>query len=222
MISDHLRELIQQGYYAIGELEIAECKSNATYAGDNLGSGYRLYHAKDRDSLASARVYREVTAARELAKFDGAGNYRPLKGAPNLPRGWVLELPDLDALKQALDQFYPGALGMFTAFKRHELRRTPLRATVDRQSGMYRITQKISTDEAEQLVRSECRSDGRCLRTILWSIEPGEPAKFLPESKFSPAFDQTGANRRVIPFLCPEPCNLLVAAARTVVKKRIK
>jgi hypothetical protein len=220
MITDHLQELIQQGCHAIGELEFAG--SNAARAGRGLNSGYRLYHAKDRDSLASARVYREVADAREIARFDGAGNYRPLKGAPNLPRGWVLELPDLASLKQALDQFYPGALGMSIALERDELRRTPFRETVNRQSGMYRITQKITTDEAEQLVRSECRSDGRCLRTILWSIEPGQPAKFLPESKFDPAFDQTGGNRRALPFLCPEPCNLLVAAARTVVKKRIK
>src|ERR1700736_2434952 len=104
MITDHLQELIQQGCHAIGELEFAG--SNAARAGRGLNSGYRLYHAKDRDSLASARVYREVADAREIARFDGAGNYRPLKGAPNLPRGWVLELPDLASLKQALDQFY--------------------------------------------------------------------------------------------------------------------
>jgi sirohydrochlorin cobaltochelatase len=224
MITDCLHELIQQGYHTIGELEFAslESVSDSAHTGRNLLGGYRMYHTHDRNSLAGARVYQKIADARELAKYDDAGNYRPLKGAPNLRHGWVLELPDLAAVKQAIDQFYPGALGTFTALQRQEIRRTPLRETLNRQSGMYRITQKIRTVEAEQLVRAECRSDGKCLRTILWPIEPGQPLNFLPPSKFDPAFDQTGADRRTIPFLCLEPCNLLVAAARIAVKKRIK
>jgi 4Fe-4S iron-sulfur cluster binding domain/DR2241 stabilising domain len=224
MTTDCLHQLIQQGYRTIGELEFTrlELDSNPTDVDCPSTSGYRLYHAEDRNSLAGLRVCRQVTDARRLAKFDCHGRYRPLKGAPDLQRGWVLELKDLASLHQAIDEFYPGALGMFIALQRGEIRRTPFRATVDRQSGMYRITQKIRTDEAEELVRAECRSDRKCLRTILWPIEPGQALNFLPDSKFDPLFDQTGAKRRTIPFLCLEPCNLLVAAARTVVKKRIK
>jgi hypothetical protein len=41
----------------------------------------------------------------------------------------------------------------------------------------------------------------------------------LPSEKFDPAFDQTGAGRPVIPLLCQEACNLLVAEARRVVQE---
>ena len=106
MSNDELQRLIQAGYQGIGELEFAETPG-----------GYRLYHRKDRNSLSKARIFRSPEDAREVAKYDRTARYRPLKGAPNLPSGWVLELQDLDALKRALDYFYPGAVGTWRAFR---------------------------------------------------------------------------------------------------------
>ena len=42
------------------------------------------------------RVYRSIEDARQIAKYDSGGAYRPLKGAPNLPRGWLIELSNID------------------------------------------------------------------------------------------------------------------------------
>jgi hypothetical protein len=206
MSNDELRELIQAGYHAIGELEFAETPD-----------GYRLYHRRDRHSLSETTVLRSPEDAREVAKYDRSGAYRPLKGAPNLPSGWRLELPDLKALRRALDYFYPAALGTWRAFREKNARVVSLRRTLDRQTGMYRIAQKITTEQAENLVQKFCSSDGCCLRTILWGIEPDRPAVFLSRSKSDPSVDQTGEGRRVIPYLCLEGCNLLVGAARKVV-----
>jgi hypothetical protein len=206
MSNDELRRLIQAGYRGIGELEFAETPE-----------GYRLYHRTDRNSLAKARILRSPEDAREIARYDRRAEYRPLKGAPNLSSGWVLELQNLDALKRALDYFYPGALGMWRAFREANAPAVSLRQTLNRQTGMYRIAQKISTEQAENLVQKFCSSDGRCLRTILWGIEPDQRSAFLPSSKSDPSVDQTGEGRKVIPYLCLEGCNMLVAAARKVV-----
>ena len=211
MTNDELKELIQAGYHAIGELEFAETTD-----------GYRLYHRRDRNSLSKTKVLRSPEDAREIAKYDRTGAYRPLKGAPSLPSGWVLELPDLDALRRALDYFYPAALGIWRAFRERSAGVVSFRHTLDRQTGMYRIAQKITTGQAENLVQKFCSSDGRCLRTILWGIEPDRPSAFLPRSKSDPSADQTGEGRRVIPYLCLEGCNMLVAAARKVVVARRK
>ena len=81
MIRDELARLIKDGYNALGELEFAESSD-----------GYLLYHSADRDSLNEARVYHSVEDARQIAKYDSSGAYRPLKGAPNLPRGWLIKL----------------------------------------------------------------------------------------------------------------------------------
>ena len=94
-------------------------------------------------------------------------------------------------------------------------------ANVNRQTGMYRVTRNLTEDQAENLVKEACRSDSRCLRTILWGIEVEHPPDFLPSSKSDPSFDQTGQKRASLPFLCLEACNLLVAAARTTIRSRL-
>ena len=189
--------------------------------------GFFLSHRdeKDRQDLHGARGAEQ---AAEIAKFDDGGNYRPLKTAPNLCHGWRLEVATLDDLRRALDYFYPGRLAVFAAWKSGRLRTTPLRDTLDRQSGMYRVAAKISDDQIDCVVGDFCRSDGGCLRTILWKRdEQGTVASTkLPPEKFDPAFDQVRAPTRsrstipatAIPLLCQEACNLLVAECRKVVK----
>jgi hypothetical protein len=41
----------------------------------------------------------------------------------------------------------------------------------------------------------------------------------LPPEKFDPQHDQTGGGTAVVPLLCQEACNLLVAEARKVVQE---
>ena len=158
--------------------------------------------------------------AAELARFDDAGNYRPLKTAPNLRHGWRLTLASLAELRTALDLFYPGRLAAFFAFEKHELIATPFRETLGRQTGMYRIAAQIDDSAADELVGNFCRSDGGCLRTILWRRDDAGmvASTRLPPEKFDPLHDQTGAGRPVVPLLCQEACNLLVAEARKVVQ----
>ncbi len=208
MIRDELARLIEEGYNALGELEFAES-----------ASGYLLYHSADRNSLIEARVYHLAEDARQIAKYDSSGAYRPLKGAPNLPSGWLIKLTNLEDLKRALDFFYPGAVSTWLAQQAGTARPVCFRQTLNRQTGMYRVTRKLTDAQAQNLVKEDCRSDGRCLRTILWGIEENQPPDFLPASKTDPAVDQTGQRRAALPFLCMEACNLLVAAAKTTMKK---
>ena len=85
---------------------------------------------------------------------------------------------------------------------------------------MYRVAAKISDEQIDELVGDFCRSDGGCLRTILWKRDASGTiaSTKLPPEKFDPAFDQTGRGDLGIPLLCQEACNLLVSAAREVVK----
>ena len=109
---------------------------------------------------------------------------------------------------------------MFVAYENDALVATPLRETLARQTGMYRVAAKIGEEEANALVGNFCRSDGGCLRTILWQRdERGTIAStLLPPEKFNPQHDQTGSGAQMIPLLCQEACNLLVAKARKFVK----
>lgn len=188
--------------------------------------GFVLSHRDDeaRDDLAT---FRNAEDAIGIAKYDDAGSYRPLKTAPNLRHGWRMELWTWEELKRALDYFYPGRLAVFAAWKMGQLRTTNLRDTLDRQSGMYRVAAEISDAQIDNLVADFCRSEGGCLRTILWKrdVNGTVSSTKLPNEKFDPTFDQTKARERpgsttpaIVPLLCQEACNLLVAECRKVVK----
>jgi sirohydrochlorin cobaltochelatase len=190
------------------------------------GKSFVLCH-RDDDARDDLETFRNAEDAIEIARNDDAGNYRPLKTAPNLRHGWRMELGAREELKCALDHFYPGRLAVLVAWQRGQLHSTPLRETLDRQSGMYRIAAKISDAQINDLVADFCRSNGGCLRTILWNRDQhGAIASAkLPNQKFDPAWDQVQALGRTgsatlgaLPLLCQEACNLLVAACRKVVK----
>src|SRR6266545_2105619 len=188
---------------------------------------------RDDEVRNDLQRFKNTDDAIEIAKHDDVGNYRPLKTAPNLCHGWRLELETLEKLRHALDYFYPGRLAVFAAWKSDKLQTTPLRETLDRQSGMYRVAAKISDSQINDLVAGFCRSNGGCLRTILWKrdADGAIASTKLPKDKFNPARDQataanppgsatpaTAAIPATVPLLCQEVCNLLVAECRKVVK----
>jgi sirohydrochlorin cobaltochelatase len=130
-----------------------------------------------------------------------------------------LALADVAALRIALDYFYPAMLGALLSHQRGELHPVPLRETLARQSGMYAITKKTTDEQAQATISEVCRSDGGCLKTILWSISPETPVQSLPPSKYDPSVPQLGAGGAALPMLCHEGCNLLVAKLREVLKR---
>src|SRR3954447_101791 len=150
------------------------------------GKGFTLRHRED-GGRSDLRVYEDAPAAIEIARFDERKKFRSLKTAPNLARGWCLKLRDMEEVRRALGFFYPGRLEALAALGDKRLAATALRETLERQSGMYRVTAKISDHEIDSVVAGVCRSDGGCLRTILWAKnQAGEPASaLLPAEKFT-------------------------------------
>jgi sirohydrochlorin cobaltochelatase len=194
----------------------------------NTGSHIRLCHRRDLerfgpDSAAGAAAsptHRRPVDARHLARLDADGKFRPLKSAPSLSGGWLLELSTVPAVREALDYFYPAAVALWLRRRDGEIRPTHLRETLNRQSGMYRIAALINDDEAIGLARDVC-GPGKCARKILWDISPQQRLHLAREKRLEEA---SGRGKEPmpprIPLLCGEACNLLVAAARGVVNKR--
>jgi len=111
-------------------------------------------------------------------------------------------------------------LAILAAWTENNLETTTLRETLDRQTGMYRVAAKISDDQIDEVVGRVCRSNGGCLRTLLWKRDHqgAAPSTKLPVKKFDPAHDQTGRSESAIPLLCQEACALLVNECRAAVK----
>ena len=201
-VSEALQSWLDAGGREIGEIHLRA-----------IDGGWELRHRAD-EGRTDLVTHRGAEAARELAHYTDDGEFRPLKTAPNLRHGWRLIVAHLAELRSALDYFYPAMLGVWLSHTRDELMPVPLRTTLGRQTGMYRVTQKITDAEAQAMVGDFCRSDGGCLKHILWPLEPGMPITTLPPEKRSPA-----TAPGVWPLLCHEACNLLVAKARELVKR---
>ena len=222
MIEQLLQECLRRGPVNLGELVVREVEPGC----------FLIRHWKDDESQRKLAVETDAMAVLKIVRYDEQGNYRALKGAPNLRTGWEIRLESVPEVRQAIDYFYPGAFSTWIAFNRGEINPVDLRQTLTRQTGMYRVTQRLADFQAEELAGRFCHSHSGCLRTILWTIDGKAPEKYLPRSKFDPQEDQLGECRqehtedgraearpyRSIPFLCVEACNLFVAEARKIVK----
>ena len=103
-----MRDLIEEIFHSLG----APFSFGQIVVQRRNGAGFVLWH-RDDASFDKLQMYREAEDAIEIAKYDDAGNYRPLKTAPNLRHGWRLELATVEELRRALDYFYPGRLAAF-------------------------------------------------------------------------------------------------------------
>ncbi|MCX7712786.1 MAG: DR2241 family protein [Chthoniobacterales bacterium] len=200
-ILEFLDHKIQNGGFQIGQI--------------NVRSDFQLHHIEDSSLLPTLKIYTSPYDARLLALETSDGSYRPLKSAPNLRRGWLLKLQNTSEVRLALDFFYPAAIALWHSLNFGSLQIVPLRETLSRQTGMYRITQKITDQQAINLILNHCNNQSSCLRKILWPLTPERPHP-LTVSDASHLTTTLPSNH--IPILCIEACNLLIAAARSLLK----
>ena len=185
------------------------------------GGAWTLRHVEDAEAdPATLRRLDAPEDLREMAKWDAAGAYRPLRTAPNLARGWEARLSSVADLRLALDFLYPAAVANWLRWLDGEADACSLRDTFNRQTGMYRVTGLIRSEEAEELVTTAC-ADANCLRKVLWKLDAETGWQGFAEAKVTAPRHQP-AEGAEIPLLCLDLCPLLLGAARETVKKRMK
>lgn len=194
-LRDLLATAVSLGFHTIGQASFHKTET-----------GFSLHHVEDT-SRGDLEPFTDPHDAATIALTDDANAYRPLKTAPNLRHGWNLLLADIADLQLALDLLYPAALGNWRALLLNQKVATPLRDTVNRQTGMYRVTGLITDEEAQGIVDTLCRPG--CMRQIQWPIPSDAP-------HHTPHIDS-----KEIPLLCTDACSLLIAEARKVVKARL-
>ena len=165
------------------------------------GKGYELRHVDDRSANAESLRKMKPEDARTLAQFTATGEFRPLKSAPTLQRGWLISAVDDTVLEIALSRLYPGAVADWHAAQSAQPPVTHYREYVDRQSGMYRITAMLTNAQAAEVIREICAARC-CLKRRLWTVPGLEPDAPMEKS--------------LIP--CLEPCAVLMESARKAVR----
>ena len=208
-IADELQILLRTGTRRIGELEFQACVS---------GYGFILYHHLDAARAATSGFgglarHEGPSAARELATFTAGGEYRCAKARADMRRGWVLVVASSGELRQAMDQFYPAAAGLFVALRDGTLETEHLRDKLGRQSGMFRVARNISDAGAQQLVRDVCGPAHHCAKRILWRIDANTPLADSEASRYH-GIPEGVPEAEAIPLLCREACNHFVDECR--------
>jgi sirohydrochlorin cobaltochelatase len=160
-IKRFLARFLRQGPCLIGQVRVSP--------------DYSMLHNEDAET-SRLEAFKDPHDAIEIARYDDAGKYRPLKTAPNLRHGWRLQLDGAKEAVLALDFLYPAALG--TALLQVQARLAPvdLRRTLARQTGLYAVVRKITDEQAESVIVKTCNHENGCLRHILWSIAPTRPS----------------------------------------------
>jgi sirohydrochlorin cobaltochelatase len=167
--------------------------------------GWELRNITDAEQT-DLTPYDIPEAARHIANLDESGVFRPLKTTPNLVGGWRLVLQDAREVRDALDYLYPAMTGVWLSYLSGKIKAVPLRETLGRQTGMYRVTQKVSDASARTTIDRFCAG---CLKQRLWEIAGPHPTP--PQ-----------INPQSIPLLCHEACNLLVGEIRKIVKAQLQ
>lgn len=163
--------------------------------------GFELRHAGDQNAVADSLRLVPLNELRALANHTAAGEFRPIKAAPNLRAGWLCRVSSDAELELALNQLYPGAIADWFAAQLAVPPVTHYREFTARQSGMYRITTMLTDPQAAQVIRACC--DARfCLKRRLWTVDGLAP-------------DAADA-KSLIP--CLEPCAVMLEFARKAVR----
>jgi hypothetical protein len=161
--------------------------------------GFDLRHVTDCD----APTLRLVSAdqLREIAQFTAHKQFRPLKSAPTLQRGWHFLARNASELEHALQCLYPAGVADWFAAQCPAPPVTNYRDFAARQTGMYRVAASLSDEQVAHVARAGCHKRF-CLKRRLWRVEGLAP-------------DET-SEKSLIP--CLEPCAVLLEFARVAAR----
>jgi hypothetical protein len=171
--------------------------------GDEGRRRYDLRHEADAETpCEDLTTHDDPAAARDIARTDERGRYRPLKAAPTLVDGWVFSDVDAETLLDAVEYLYPATIANWHREREGELDVDHWRETMARQTGIYGVVETWDRGEGHdhvEWVAEACCDDSQCRKRREWEYD----------AETSLAADGGDGE-----FPCREPCSVVVSAAR--------
>ena len=194
---------VHERYEALAEglvTEWGQLRIEATLPdADDGARRYDVRHVADAGrAVDDLETYRDPLDARELAKYDDDGMYRPLKTATNAPTGWAFhDLGWRDAV-ETVETLYPATVANWYREREGTLDIDHWSDTAERQTGIYGVVEELPREAVEWVAEAAC-DDSQCVKRREWQYDED---------------DELAADGGDGAFPCREPCSLVVAAAR--------
>ncbi len=171
---------------------------------------FSICHATDRDvPVTHLKKLKDLKEADELGRTTVEGNYRPLRSAPTLRRGWIFRNLSGKSLIQVVDCLLPGAIIHRAMWCDSTLRIRSFEEVAARQTGIYTPVRSLSAARIRS-VADRCCGEKGCVKHTLWSVG---------KSDATPVIAKAG-HRKSLAIPCPEPCSWMVEAARRCCQKK--
>ena len=152
------------------------------------GKSWQVRHIQDQDAVGQLRSVATLDELEEVVRWDGQGQYRPLRTEGNLAVGWRYSVSSDWELREALEVIYPGMWGNAEAWKNRKLKFQTWDDALAKQT--ERVRNKVAKigDLPRRVIEENCKK--RCLKTVFWAGErPVDEAM-------------------AVPMLCTGPCGM--------------
>jgi sirohydrochlorin cobaltochelatase len=135
---------------------------------------------------------RDISTPSELRELVRENPFRPLATDENMPGGWRVVLESPEQLHAVVETVYPGAAAWWAANQTGQFTASRFEATLQRQQGDYRALSELTNEQRMEVIQQRC---GRCVCHPTWSTHTAP----------------------LDPIPCPEPCNMWLSAALSLV-----
>ena len=133
------------------------------------GKGWEVRHIQDQDTVGELRSVSTLDELEEVVRWDGQGEYRPLRSEGNLVSGWQYGANSVTEFREGMEVIYPGMWGNVEAWKYGKLKFQAWDDALAKQTERVRNKVSRTGDMPRRVIEENCKK--RCLKTVVWAGE---------------------------------------------------
>jgi hypothetical protein len=154
-----------------------------------MGEIWEVRHIHDQGlTVSQLKSLRTLDQLEELVRWDGQGQYRPLRSEGNLVAGWSYQVKSAGEFREVIEVIYPGLWGNAEAWEEGRLKYQTWEEALAQATERVRKKVMEGGDLPQRVIEENCKR--RCLKSVFWAGE-------------RPVAEVT-----TIPMLCTGPCGM--------------
>ena len=154
-----------------------------------MGKVWDVRHIQDQGvAVGQLKNLGTLDELEEVVRWDGQGQYRPLRSEGNLATGWHYQVNCAGEFREVIEVIYPGLWGNAEAWEEGCLKYQSWEEAMAQATERVRKKVMEAGDLPQRVIEENCKR--RCLKSLYWAGE-------------RPVAEVT-----TIPMLCTGPCGM--------------